>query len=178
MGIDPYAENLARLKAWQLIRRPEFTRSDREDIEQEILLDVLERLPDYDPKRASRRTFISRIIDHKVASLLEFRSAARRDPRRVECALNTPVAGDDGQAELGSLIEGTNPRPAHVSDLAMDLDELLRTLPSKLRAVCELLPRSTVKEIAAEFGVSRRTVHRWKTEIQRRCEDMDLDQYL
>lgn len=179
MDIDPYAKRLARYKARQLIRRPEFANSEREDIEHDLLLDLLERLPHYDPERASSHTFIARIIDHKVASMLEHRSAAKPDPRRLECSLNTPVRGEYGvPTELGALMEGQASPSVEASDLGMDIQALLEELPPKLRAVAERLPRSTIREIAEELGVHRRTIHRWKKEIRRRGADMGLDDYL
>jgi len=179
MGIDPYAARLIRIKARQLIGKAGFTRSDLEDIEQELTLDLLERLPRYDPARASRRTFIARIIDHKVARLLEYRCAARRDPRRMECSLHAPVTGEGGDtAELWATMEGVNPRPTRASDLAMDLETVLNGLPPRIRRICAYSPDWTAQEIADELGVSRRTVQRWKREIRRRCEDGGLGDYL
>ena len=176
---DGYAERLASIKARQLVGKAGYTRSDRPDIEQELLLDLIERLPDYDSSRASRHTFIARVIDHKVASLLDYRRAAKRDPARLDCSLHTPVTGEDGEpAALSDLIEAESARSARASDLAMDFESLLAELPPTLREVCRRLPHSTVREIADELGVTRRTIHRWKKELQRRCEGIDLDDYL
>jgi len=61
-GIDDYAVQLIKYKARQLVGRVGFTESDREDLEQEMVLDLLRRLPKFDPKRAGRNTFIARIV--------------------------------------------------------------------------------------------------------------------
>ena len=48
-GIDPYAAGLIRFKARQLVGQAGFTASDRNDLEQDLILDLLRRLPKYDP---------------------------------------------------------------------------------------------------------------------------------
>ena len=54
-GIDEYAVRIIKYKARQLVGRVGFTESDREDLEQEMILDLLQRLPKYDPARAQPR---------------------------------------------------------------------------------------------------------------------------
>jgi len=46
-GIDEYAVQLIKYKARQLVGRVGFTESDRDDLEQELMLDLLRRLPKY-----------------------------------------------------------------------------------------------------------------------------------
>ena len=87
-GIDPYAAGLIRFKARQLVGQAGFTASDREDIEQELILDLLRRLPKYNPKRAQLNTFIARVVEHRVATLIEAQKAGIRDYRRCRCSLN------------------------------------------------------------------------------------------
>ena len=53
-GIDEYAVRIIKHKARQLVGRAGFTESDREDLEQEMMLDLLRRLPKFDPKRAGQ----------------------------------------------------------------------------------------------------------------------------
>jgi len=60
--LTEYAESSIRVKARQLTRRPEFNRSDREDLEQELWLALLSQAGQYDPKRASLHTFIDRVV--------------------------------------------------------------------------------------------------------------------
>lgn len=50
---DDYATWLIQQKADQLIGRYGFTKSDREDIEQELTLALLERWDQYDPVRGN-----------------------------------------------------------------------------------------------------------------------------
>ena len=94
--IGEYGEWLIRHKARQLVGREGFTESDREDLEQELRTDLLLRLPKYDAERASRKTYIARLVDHKVATIIEARRAAKRDWRRV-CSLDEELTNGEGQ---------------------------------------------------------------------------------
>lgn len=67
--LDSYVKQLIRVHAARLIKRPGFTASDREDIEQELALHVLQQFPKYDFARSQRNTFLSRIVAHKAANL-------------------------------------------------------------------------------------------------------------
>ncbi|MFM2007984.1 MAG: hypothetical protein RLZZ09_3639, partial [Pseudomonadota bacterium] len=57
---DCYADKLIRHKARQLVGKAGFTEDDRPDIEQELALDLLQRLRHYDAEKAKRSTFMAR----------------------------------------------------------------------------------------------------------------------
>src|SRR5438093_947856 len=79
-GLDPYAARLIRCRTSQLIRARRFGECDRHDIEQELALDLLRRLPRFDPARAGRETFCARVVEHRIRELLRARRAiALRD---------------------------------------------------------------------------------------------------
>jgi RNA polymerase sigma-70 factor, ECF subfamily len=86
--LDEYAKTQIRVRARQLIRKPGFTSSDREDIEQELTLHLLQHIGKHDATRGCLHTFVSRIIKNKAASIIRQRHALRRDPDRNECSLD------------------------------------------------------------------------------------------
>ena len=168
-GIDDYAADLIRYKARQLVRRPEFSPSDQEDLEQEMVLDLLRRLPRYDPRRAQRSTFIARIVEHKIATLIEYQRAAKRDSDRQGPSLNRDIA--DGEGHTTDAIQavdqeaylkrlGIEFRPQRDrADLRLDLEDALRRLPDDLRSLCEMLRSMSVQEIAKAVGMPRPSVY-------------------
>ena len=97
-GIEEYAVWLIRRKARELTGRGGFTESDQEDIEQEMMLDLLKRLPKYDPEKAQRNTFIARIVEHKVSSLIREREAVSCDYRRTR-SLDASRPGQEGDTQ-------------------------------------------------------------------------------
>ena len=68
--IDALASDLINGKVQQLIKEPEFTASDREDLEQELIIAVLQCLPKFDPEKAKRSTFIVNVINLNMVMLI------------------------------------------------------------------------------------------------------------
>ena len=176
---DEYVARLIQVKAHQLVHKAGFTESDREDIEQELTLHVLEHLHDYDPSRSSRHTFIARVVEHKAADLIDYRTAKMRTPRRVEQSLDETLVDAEGAlTDRASMMAGNESTPGALRDAAIDLAEVLQQLPPRLRALCKRLPDATMQEIADEFGVARRTVYRWIDQIRDRLQKAGLDDYI
>ena len=167
-GIDEYAANFIRYKARQMVRRPEFSKSDLEDLEQEMVLDLLKRLPKYDPERAARNTFAARVIDHKVATIIQYRRRAKRACRNIR-SLNVLVKDPDGkyvesvhmvdeQARLRRV--GIVKRPeGELLDIRLDVKTLLTGLPDNMRRVCEFLRFASITEVSQVTGIPRATIY-------------------
>ena len=62
IATDEYATTLMRVKARQLAGNYGFTRSDREDIEQDLILHLIQQMRHFDPKRGGETTFVSRLV--------------------------------------------------------------------------------------------------------------------
>ena len=187
-GIDAYAVGLIRYKARQLVGQAGFTVSDRDDLEQELVLDLLRRLPKYDPKRAQRNTFIARVVEHRVASLIEAQKAGIRDYRRCRCSLNDRFEDENGRSveraetldQEGYLLRtGAQSRPSdELSALAIDVAVVLETLPPELRELRRRLEAATVTEISRDTGVPRGTLYESIKKLREIFEDAGLKDYL
>lgn len=77
-----YASDLIRVKARRLAQKAEFGDATRADIEQDLMVDILQRWRAFDPHRAKATTFIARVVEHGIASLIRSKRAAKRDVRR------------------------------------------------------------------------------------------------
>jgi RNA polymerase sigma-70 factor (ECF subfamily) len=187
-GVDGYAARLIRYKARRLVGVAGFVRDDVDDIEQELVIDVLARLGRYDLCRAKRETFISRIVDHHIATLIEARRAGVRDYRREEGSLDERLVGEDGgigeSAQVTSSpahtrkILGSARRDEEIGALRVDLEKLFAELPEDQRALCERLKTSSVTEISEETGVPRGTVYEHIGKLRSRFEKAGLAVYL
>ena len=183
--LDDYAIQLIKHKARQLVGRAGYTNDEREDIEQDLTLDLLRRLSKFDPSRASRNTFIARVVEHGVARLIERRKAPMRDYRRCTSSLNDRIEDDEGKSvERGDLIdqdtylESTGQPAVPLADrvaLRVDLDRVLPTLTPELRDLWERRAEGqTFTEISRETGIPRGTLYERMKQLRKLVEDTGL----
>ncbi|WP_058868173.1 sigma factor [Chloracidobacterium thermophilum] len=187
-GIDEYAVQIIKYKARQLVGRVGFTESDREDLEQEMLMDLLQRLPKYNPDRAQRNTFIARVVEHKIATIIEARKAGLRDYRLCNCSLNDRLEDEEGgSVERMETIDqedylrrtGRLSRPAsELRDLSLDVRKAIAKLPPELRELCKRLDTDTVTEISRDTGIPRGTIYESINKLRAIFEDAGLRDYL
>ena len=150
--IDPGILKLTRFKSRRLAGKYGFARHDAEDIEQELLLDFLQRSKSFDAHRCSRRTFARLVINHRVATIIDAGRAACRDYRAGVISLNQVP---DGISEAVG-VDGTESL-----NLKLDVQRALCRLPAALAHLCRVLMVSeTCAEAAAATGMSRPTLYR------------------
>jgi RNA polymerase sigma-70 factor (ECF subfamily) len=174
-GIDGFAARVIQFKAKQMIGKVGFTESDREDIEQDLALDVLHRMRKFDPTRAQRHTFVVRVVEHRIATIIEHRQAGIRDYRRCCGGFDEALIDEDEYLlRMGRI---SRPR-AELRDLTLDVTDVVSQLPPKLRDLCERLKKKTVSEVAREMGIPRSTLYESIRRLRRRMTDAGLRDYL
>ena len=186
-GIDTYAAKLIRIKARQLVGKAGFTETDRYDLEQELMIDLLQRMRRFNPAKAKKTTFMTRIVERHVATILEARHAQCRDWRLCRDSLNAPRENDKGEThelierldskgELGASERESGER--EVSTLRMDIARVLSTLPADLRDLCDRLRESNMAEIARDLGIPRTTLYDKLTTIRQAFREAGLEDYI
>lgn len=185
---EDYAITTIKHKARQLVGRTGFSESDRADLEQELMLDLLGRLPNYDAARSQITTFISRVVENKLRSICEARFRQKRDPRRLAGSLNQRIeSGEGGSVERVDTIDqeeywrrrGTAGPCADVRDLAVELRPVLASLPDDMRELAEwLASTSNISEISRETGTPRWKLYEALAALRARLEDAGLGDYL
>ena len=165
--LTDYALELVHHKARQIIGKAGYTRDDLDDIKQDLIVDLLERLPKFDPAKATYNTFVARVVERKICNLLRDRQAEVRDHRRNVCSLNEDI--DTGEGEPVQRVTtisqddhdvraGKYRRPAEErAHLQLDLEAALADLSPELRQTAVLLQTMSVSQAAREMGVPRRT---------------------
>lgn len=183
-GIDGYAAWLVRRKARQLIGTAGFTESDREDLEQEMRLDLITRLPGFDRDKGTPKTFVARILEHKVSTLIRYRTQEMRDYRRQGCPRHAEI-GDGEVRDRGETVAqeawrlGKQCRTRREQgELALDVAGILSRLPDDLRRLCRLLQTGTLSEAAHRTGIPRTTLNDHVLRLRRRFEEAALGDYL
>jgi len=184
--INEYAQKLIKRTARTLVGKAGLTKSDIEDIEQELTLELLKRLPKFDPARAALNTFITAVIRMHAAKILETRSWGIRDYRREEFSLNEEVRDGEGDTtERGDLIGreehdrrlgGRSERDRH--DMVLDVDAVLSRLPEDTRKLCELVKTMTAPEAARRLGIPESTAYKQLADLRETFRKAGLDDYL
>ena len=151
------------------------------------MLDLLTRLPKYDPGIAERSTFISRIVNCRVASIIAARKAGNRDWRMNAFSLNANDPACEEPTERQERIsEGEylmrvgliNRPPEDQRDLVMDMARAFELLPENFRDLCERLKTQTVSEIALDLGIPRSTIYEAIQKLREIFEAAGLKNYL
>lgn len=183
-----YAWQLIRIKAYELAGRYGFSRSDREDIEQELALVVARRLKHFDPTKASRETFINRIVMHHVATMVRQQRAGKRDYRQCRQSLNDWVKTQDEKwMERGETYDqddyflrmGIRARSGEeLQDMAIDVRRAVEELEPRLQELCSHLQRSTVTEVARRMRLPRWRLYEMMGEIREVFRRRGLRDYL
>jgi RNA polymerase sigma-70 factor (ECF subfamily) len=188
-GIDEYAIRLIRKKAGQLVGKVGFTEADREDLEQELIIDLLQRLSKFNPNRANRKTFITRVVTNRVATLIELQKTDRRNYRLYSDSLNDYIdigGGDLVEREVTIASDeylqntGRCSRPLReLEELSLDIERIIAKLPPKTRNLCERLKREkTISDVAREMGITRETVYQSIKELRKSFEKSGVKKYL
>jgi RNA polymerase sigma-70 factor, ECF subfamily len=186
-GIDPYAVRIIKHKARKLVGHSGFTESDREDLEQEMMMDLFRRLPKYNPNLSQRNTFIAQVVEHMAAMIIEARKAGQRDYRLCNCSLNDRLEDDEGgSVERMETIDqedylsrtGRLSQPfREVQDAAIDICRALDSLPPEFQELCHRLQTDTVLEISREKGTPRGRIYESLKELREIFEDAGLRKY-
>jgi RNA polymerase sigma factor (sigma-70 family) len=183
-GIDPRIEVCIRHHACRV--RGRIPGMDVEDIEQELMLRVHQRLPQYDPSQSSLRTFADRVARNCIASLIEASQAKKRGGG-IEILFLDEIAlgGDDGSSPVCGEQQMVLHAERHVGyspeaflNLRIDLWRAYQELPPTLRSCFLALFDNTVTDAARRAGVSRATVYDRVGAIRERFRAVDLRAYV
>lgn len=140
---DDYAGWLARRTAAELAESPEFSLSDRDDIEQDLIVRLLESWPQFNPDKSSAKTFIATVVRNGVSNLIRRRQLERRT-----------------FVDLIALPVEEAPSHEDDVDLQCDVATVLARLSPEDRDLAERLMTSSIREIAAEDDVSVASVRK------------------
>lgn len=108
------AMNAAATRTYRLAARHGLSSAEREDIEQSILLELLERYPQYDPAKGSMNTFTGLVSEHRAVELLDqlMKQRIRMTVFEPRDAANDP----DFYAYVGGGTTGDNVVPLWADD--------------------------------------------------------------
>lgn len=182
-----YITKRTHFKARQIVRKCSALGAV-EDVQQDLIMDVLRRLPKFDSSRAGIKTFVCRLIDFKIASLLKSKDAACRGNGCIESSLDDWTHDENGAwAQRGETIDESRGR-AHLGaaprsdqeqrSLEIDIAVVVATLSPEQRELCERLKTQTPTEISRDTGMSRSAIYQRVVAIRAIFVAAKLDLYV
>ena len=140
---------------------------EREDLGQALLVDLLRRLPAYDPSRGSIGAFANIVLRNQSSRIAMRHHRQRRAQGGSMLSLEVPLAGtrepvgdtlteDDGLAAW----HGQTCFAAAVTELCHAMETALARLPAEDRRFCAALAHRPVTALAAEGFGSRSALYR------------------
>lgn len=187
-GLDDYSVNLIRHKTRHLIGQTGYTKSDQEDIEQDLSLHLRQQLPKYDPRKGTLKTFVSIVLNNKVRTMASARLTSQFDFRQHDCSLDEMVeTGVGDRVSRGEAIDAEeylmatgqlNLRALDLVELRIDVRHAISLLPADLQSMCARLQEQTIVDIAREDGVSRHRIDEIRRRIAFLFLEHGLDRYV
>ncbi|TVQ34158.1 MAG: hypothetical protein EA376_00640 [Phycisphaeraceae bacterium] len=172
---DPDTATLIKIKAKRLCSRGDFSKSDYEDLQQDMYLHLLEKQHLYDPVRGTVKTFVNKALNIWIAMLLRHRDREKRRHNYNAISLEGTLVEHNGELdELGSMLcEEDLLRRNKISnlpaidrvDLQDELDTALSSLKSGERTLIVLVAEHGVTGAGRRRGESRHQVGRAKRQV-------------
>jgi len=153
--------------AQRLRRKLSMPVCEREDLGQDLLVDLLRRLPAYDPSRGSIGAFANIVLRNQASRIAMRHHRQRRAQGGSLLSLDVPLAGarepvgdtlteDDGLAAW----HGQTCCATAVTELHHALQAALARLPAEDRRFCAALAHRPVTALATEGFGSRSALYR------------------
>jgi len=160
--VDGMLHRKASYQANRLIETAVFRPDEREDVQQELILDYIHRLKKFDRHRGTLSGFAFGVMSHR-SSVLAKRRAQRVRYEVLSGDLRDPAAG----ARQDSFEAFCAVDPTQSLLVALDVRRVVLRLPQHLQLLAELLPELAITEICQRMGKSRSRIYELIREIRR-----------
>jgi len=153
--------------ARRLLRKLALPAADLDDLRQDLLVDVICRLPGFDKRRGSIGAFANIVLRNQCSRIAIRHHRQRQAQGGTVLSLDAPVAGS--AEPLGCLLAETDGLAAwHGQDRCAavdvetrhDLARALADLPEDVRGLCAALGTCAVADLVGRDGISRSALYR------------------
>lgn len=143
----PADAEIIKRKARKMIGNFGYSRSDADDIEQELAMHAFRQTGKHDPARGTREKFVEKMARNKILNLIEAKTAAKRDDRR-----NISIDDASDYAVLDGHVA------PEVIDVRLDVGAIINSMPAELRQIAMLRMDMNERDIERELGLTRAQV--------------------
>jgi RNA polymerase sigma-70 factor (ECF subfamily) len=164
----------ADIAARRLIRKLRIPYDDLADLRQELLVDLIARLPAFDPKRGSLGAFAGIVMANRAARIAHKVKRERRLYGAVPTSLDETLPKGDG-ATRGDFVSEEDGLSAYFGQPAdafadverrLDVARGLGTLDPDDGALCAALSRTTIDRLAGGGRGARSSLYRRVKDIR------------
>lgn len=180
----PFTINFVQIKAAQLCRRSDFSRSDNDDLRQEMLLYVWKKAHLFDPARGNIEAFVTTAIKSWVAMELRHRSRLKRcgdyqtvsiEGTTIECDGDTEtLCAVLREADLHRHTQQDGLSSIDLIDLQDAVEHAFMMLSPHERDLLTHIAEHGVSSTARKRHVSRRQIEKAVVQMRVRFEDAGL----
>lgn len=177
----PFTDTFIRIKARQLCRRTDYSRSDFDDLQQGMRLYLLEKAHLYDPSRGTIEAFVTNAVNTWVGMDLRRRGRLKRSNGSPTISLEgTMVECEGDTVELGSVLGeddllrrtgGGGISEIDKIDMRDAVAHAMTTLTDDERDLLRHVVDHGVASAARQRGVSRRQIENALARMRGRFED-------
>jgi RNA polymerase sigma factor (sigma-70 family) len=162
----------SEVAAVRLVRQFGLPSYERDDLRQDLLVDLLGRVRAFDPKRGTFGAFVGTVVAHRAARLMK--RMRRQRAMSWMTSLDEPVAGTAAMTMGDTIAEADGLSASHgqpfdrfaAIELRLDLDRALSALrPAELN-LCAKLTDRTPTEISRSGEYSRASLYRQLKKIR------------
>lgn len=165
------ALNAAKTRTFRAAVRFRLSSADREDLHQELMLDLLERAGQFDPNKGSAGTFTGMVSQHRAS---EFLHRLTKDRSRLSfCSGSATNEGDSDDLDALAISDSVVPQWGEIADryeeihAARDLDQALSRMDDEQRSLFALLVEHQDVPSACEVSsVASATFYRRLAELR------------
>lgn len=169
-SFSPIIISLIREKSQELIKHEAFFTSDLEDIEQELMINLLEKLDKVDVKY-SLFSFAKRIIDNKAKQLLRHKLTKKRYVTAKSSSAE--YSGDKYQFNIDDVIDICYEEKIKNLEQKIDLSKLASELPADLANLLSALQKKSISELSRDSNISRKKLYKDLNKLKKHFQNID-----
>ncbi|CAM2066749.1 Sigma-70 family RNA polymerase sigma factor [Sulfidibacter corallicola] len=176
-----YLAGYIKYKAAHVIETLGLPRHHVEDLEQELIIHLWGKQPDWNQTLGTWNSFGKMVVDQRARNFIDECTAQKRDCRKT-CSMNDPIPLNGvNESPLFSQHQNQTrfkaPSTTEATHFRVDLERFLQRLPEGLAAVALAFQMMSAPEVARAFGVSESTAKRYKKNLRQRLARSGFQDY-
>lgn len=170
--IGDYALKRIDYKVGLLASMYRLSDADRDDLRQDMMIELLKAAPRYRPERAKWATYVCRVLD------IYFKQYCRQQSRRRTRGSFASFANHErrGRTIVGIGADDVRDEIDRL-ETRLTVETVLAGLPPKLRRFCQLLKEHSLAEVRRIMGIPHTSAYRMIDRLRRRFRDAGFENF-